>query len=113
MCRDHRDLPSFPSRRSSDLELGQRGPRLSRLAGLSERALGIAHEIKNPLNGVAGFAGLLERSNDQAASRRYAGKVVEGVRQVDEIGKSRLDFARPHRRRGSRGRRARRTRPHR
>lgn len=69
--------------------------RLDRLAGLSELALGVAHEIKNPLNGVMGFASLLERSDDVAAMRRYAGKVVEGVRAVDEIVKGLLGFARP------------------
>ena len=84
-------------------ELEQQVHRLDRLAGLSELALGIAHEIKNPLNGVAGFAGLLERSTDAATSRRYAGKVVEGVRQVDQIVKSLLGFARPDRRRGRTG----------
>jgi signal transduction histidine kinase len=69
--------------------------RLDRLAGLSELALGVAHEIKNPLNGVMGFAGLLERSDDGATMRRYASKIVEGVRAVDEIVKGLLGFARP------------------
>ncbi len=73
--------------------------RLDRLAGLSELALGIAHEIKNPLNGVMGFAALLSRSEDPAAMRRFAGKVVQGVRQVDEIVKALLGFARPERQR--------------
>ncbi len=69
--------------------------RLDRLAGLSELALGVAHEIKNPLNGVMGFASLLGRSDDRDTMRRYAGKVVEGVRAVDEIVKSLLGFAKP------------------
>jgi len=69
--------------------------RLDRLAGLSELALGVAHEIKNPLNGVMGFANLLERSDDSATMRRYAGKIAEGVRAVDEIVKALLGFARP------------------
>lgn len=69
--------------------------RLDRLAGLSELALGVAHEIKNPLNGVMGFANLLERSDDHVTMRRYAGKISEGVRAVDEIVKALLGFARP------------------
>lgn len=69
--------------------------RLDRLAGLSELALGVAHEIKNPLNGVMGFANLLERSDDRATMHRYAGKIVAGVRAVDEIVKALLGFARP------------------
>jgi signal transduction histidine kinase len=74
--------------------------RLDRLAGLSELALGIAHEIKNPLNGVQGFAALLERADDREQMRRFAGKVVQGVRQVDDIVKALLGFARPDQRRG-------------
>jgi signal transduction histidine kinase len=85
--------------RSQVQELEREVHRLDRLAGLSELALGIAHEIKNPLNGVMGFAALLERSEDPVASRRFAGKVVQGVRQVDHIVKSLLGFAKPDRKR--------------
>jgi signal transduction histidine kinase len=85
--------------RSQVQELEREVHRLDRLAGLSELALGIAHEIKNPLNGVMGFAALLERSNDHSASQRFAGKIVQGVRQVDEIVKSLLGFAKPDRKR--------------
>jgi signal transduction histidine kinase len=83
--------------RSRVQELEREVHRLDRLAGLSELALGIAHEIKNPLNGVMGFAALLERGNDLETMRRHAGKVVQGVRQVDEIVRSLLGFSRPDR----------------
>lgn len=76
--------------------------RLDRLAGLSELALGVAHEIKNPLNGVMGFAGLLQRQSGDAAVQRFAGRIVQGLRQVDEIVKGMLSFARPQRQ-GRRG----------
>lgn len=76
-------------------ELEREVRRLDRLAGLSELALGVAHEVKNPLNGVMGFANLLERSKDPDTMRRYAGKVSEGVRAVDDIVKALLGFARP------------------
>ena len=89
--------------RSHVQELEREVHRLDRLAGLSELALGIAHEIKNPLNGVMGFAALLERSEDPTASRRFAGKVVQGVRQVDHIVKSLLGFAKPDRKRARLG----------
>ena len=69
--------------------------RLDRLAGLSELALGVAHEIKNPLNGLLGFASLLQRSDDPKAMKRYAGKIGDGVRAVDDIVKGLLGFARP------------------
>ncbi|MCA8948701.1 MAG: hypothetical protein KDE27_04320 [Planctomycetes bacterium] len=83
--------------RSRVRELEREVDRLDRLAGLSELALGIAHEIKNPLNGVLGFADMLERCEDPDAARRYAGRIVAGVRQVDHIVKSLLGFARPER----------------
>lgn len=83
--------------RSRVRELEREVDRLDRLAGLSELALGIAHEIKNPLNGVLGFANLIERTDDARAQKRYAAKVSEGVRQVDRIVKSLLGFARPER----------------
>jgi signal transduction histidine kinase len=69
--------------------------RLDRLAGLSELALGIAHEIKNPLNGVMGFAALVERCDDPVTVRRYCSKIRQGLARVDETVKSLLAFARP------------------
>jgi signal transduction histidine kinase len=84
--------------RSRIHELERQVHRLDRLAGLSELALGIAHEIKNPLNGAMGFAALIERAPDAGAVRRHAARVREGLAQVDGIVESRLAFARPARR---------------
>ncbi|MBK8101571.1 MAG: hypothetical protein IPK26_31200 [Planctomycetes bacterium] len=86
--------------RSRIRDLEQRVHRLDRLAGLSELALGVAHEIKNPLNGVLGFAALLERAREPATCQRYAGKIAQGLRQIDDIVKAMLAFARPERGRG-------------
>ncbi len=69
--------------------------RLDRLAGLSELALGIAHEIKNPLNGVMGFASLMQRSDDPDTIKRFGTKVISGLDQVDSIVKAMLGFAVP------------------
>lgn len=86
--------------RSRMRDLERKVQRLDRLAGLSELALGVAHEIKNPLNGIMGFASLLERSSEDATTRRHAARIVQGVQQVDRIVKSLLGFARPERSRG-------------
>jgi signal transduction histidine kinase len=86
--------------RSRMAELEREVHRLDKLAGLSELALGVAHEIKNPLNGVMGFAALLERSPDPDTCRRHAGRIVQGLRQVDGIVQALLGFARPEGRRG-------------
>ena len=81
--------------RSQFVDLEREVDRLDRLAGLSELALGIAHEIKNPLNGVMGFAALMDDTDDPEKLRRFAGKVNEGLGQVDSIIKALLAFARP------------------
>jgi len=81
--------------RSKLVDLQREVQRLDRLAGLSELALGVAHEIKNPLNGVVGFASLLERCQDPVTMKRFAGKILAGLRQVDEIVRAMLEFARP------------------
>lgn len=88
--------------RSRLRELEREVHRLDRLAGLSELALGVAHEIKNPLNGAMGFAALLDRASDAATARRYAQRVHEALQQVDEIVRSLLAFARPGHRDGER-----------
>lgn len=69
--------------------------RLDRLAGLSELALGVAHEIKNPLNGVTGYASMLARAQDLETAQRYGQRVLDGIRQVDDIVRQMLAFARP------------------
>jgi signal transduction histidine kinase len=81
--------------RSQVVHLRREVDRLDRLAGLSELALGIAHEIKNPLNGVMGFAALMSKTTDSDKLQRFAGKVNEGLEQVDSIVKALLAFARP------------------
>lgn len=68
---------------------------LDRLAALGRMALSIAHEIRNPLNGVAGFAGLLRRRDLGEKEKRYSEAIIEGVRRVEGIIKNLLAFARP------------------
>jgi PAS domain S-box-containing protein len=72
--------------------------RLDTLASLGEMAAGIAHEIRNPLNGIDGFAALLQRrlvdSEDEDLTR-YASRVRSGVRELDGIVVNLLAFARP------------------
>ncbi|MGE3171663.1 MAG: ATP-binding protein [Planctomycetota bacterium] len=96
------DLPDGELRlledRSRIRELEREVHRLDRLAGLSELALGVAHEIKNPLNGAMGFAELLERDPGGPAAGRHAARIRQGLAQVDEIVKSLLAFARPQQR---------------
>ncbi|HYC78293.1 MAG TPA: histidine kinase dimerization/phospho-acceptor domain-containing protein, partial [Planctomycetota bacterium] len=75
--------------------------RLDDLAALGEMAAGVAHEIRNPLNGVEGFAGLLARALeadgalDRGQLARYVDRIRRGVSEVDEIIADLLMWARP------------------
>jgi len=69
--------------------------RLARLSSLSELALGVAHEVRNPLNGIAGFAGMLKRCPDSPKAAHWAERIEEGAWRVDRIVGDLLAFARP------------------
>ena len=70
--------------------------RMHTLAALGEMAATVAHEIRNPLGGIASFASLLER--DLAAgdpNRRLVGRITEGVARLNRIVSSLLSYTRP------------------
>ncbi len=65
------------------------------LASLGEMAASIAHEIRNPLVGISGFASLLARDlgdNDQL--KDMAKKIVSGVNSINKTIQTLLEFAR-------------------
>jgi signal transduction histidine kinase len=73
--------------------------RLDRLAEMGRIAAIIAHEIRNPLAGIRGFAGLLERDlagkDGTETQRRWTRRINEGVERADAIIDSVLFLARP------------------
>ena len=70
--------------------------RVHTLAALGEMAATVAHEIRNPLGGIAGFAALLERDLDvQDPRRRLVQKITEGVGRLNRIVSSLLTYTRP------------------
>lgn len=73
--------------------------RLDRLAELGRVAAIIAHEIRNPLSGIRGFAGLLKRRLEEGAgdgaALRWAERICEGADRADQIIDSVLFLARP------------------
>ncbi|UCD95210.1 MAG: PAS domain S-box protein [Candidatus Zixiibacteriota bacterium] len=65
------------------------------LASLGEMAASIAHQIRNPLAGIGGFASLLTRDLDaEPSQKKMAQKIVEGVESINSTIQTLLDFAR-------------------
>ncbi len=69
--------------------------RMKILASLGEMAASIAHEIRNPLVGISGYAALLERDlNYDSRHKEMAKKIVTGVDSINRTIQNLLDFAR-------------------
>ncbi|MEQ1891946.1 MAG: ATP-binding protein [Planctomycetota bacterium] len=80
------------------LALSERLHAADKLSALGTMAAGIAHEIRNPLNAVRGFAELLDtRKDTDERARQWSRHIVAGVREVDTIIENMLSFASPQR----------------
>lgn len=79
------------SRTQMELRLQQS----ERLASIGEMSTYIAHEIRNPLFAISGFANQLLRDAEDEKSREKLGIIVAESRRLDGILKSILTFARP------------------
>jgi PAS domain S-box-containing protein len=74
-------------------ELEEEITRVRTLAALGEMAATVAHEVKNPLGGIRGFADLLDRDLEKDDPRRKSvEKIVEGVETLDKIVLSLLNY---------------------
>src|SRR5690606_30843741 len=67
-----------------------------RLAAIGKMAATVAHEIRNPLGGIRGFAALLARDvvEDDPKSRLVE-KILVGVKQLDRVVSDLLEYTRP------------------
>ncbi len=69
------------------------GERMKQLGEMSAR---LAHEIRNPLGGIRGFAMLLHQDlAGQPHLQEFAGQVVEGTRSLERLVCSMLEYAKP------------------
>lgn len=70
--------------------------RQDRLKELGEMAASVAHEIRNPLGGIEGWASLLKRDlADRPASEQMAERIIDGVRTLNRLVSNILHYSRP------------------
>ncbi len=69
--------------------------RADRLASIGEMAAGIAHEIKNPLAGIAGVIQVLKRDQIDDQKKVVLDEVLSQVERMDKAVRNLLAFARP------------------
>jgi PAS domain S-box-containing protein len=77
-------------------ELEEQARRQDRLTALGQMAATVAHEIRNPLGGIEGFASLLTRDFDEDDPRlKLVTKILEGARSLNRVVSELLMFTRP------------------
>jgi signal transduction histidine kinase len=82
--------------RTELVELSERLHGLDKLAALGNMAGGIAHELRNPMHAVKGFAALLaQRLEPLTQEQRWATRIVEGVGEAETVLSSMLSLAAP------------------
>jgi two-component system sensor histidine kinase HydH len=77
-------------------ELEERVSRSERLAALGSLAAGVAHEIRNPLSSIKGFAQFFLKKNPPgSADQKYSEVMIQEVERLDRVISSLLDYAKP------------------
>ena len=77
-------------------ELEERIKRSERLASLGSLAAGMAHEIRNPLSSIKGFAQFfLKKTTPGSEDHKYSEVMIKEVERLNRVISNLLDFARP------------------
>jgi len=85
------------SNRSEQQKLAKSLQQSERLQEIGEMAATLAHEIRNPLGGIEGFAQLLKRDLETPTHQRMIQAILEGTSALNRLVNEVLDYARPFR----------------
>jgi len=81
---------------SDEQAFDQHAQQRERLAVIGELAAGVAHEIRNPLTGIANCAQVLQlRLAEEERNRKMADLILQETQRLERIVTSLLGFARP------------------
>jgi len=82
--------------RTRERELERLAERSRELVSVGQMAATIAHEVRNPLGAIHGFASLLQQDLEgQERPLRLVGKILGGVARADGVITDVLEFSRP------------------
>jgi two-component system sensor histidine kinase HydH len=77
-------------------ELQEKVNRSERLAALGSLAAGVAHEIRNPLSSIKGFAQFFLKKNPPGSTdHKYSEVMIQEVERLDRVISNLLDYAKP------------------
>ncbi|WP_213358057.1 two-component system sensor histidine kinase NtrB [Chlamydiifrater phoenicopteri] len=70
--------------------------RYKNISEIGRLAATLAHEIRNPLTGIEGFASLLKEELSSPRHKRMAQSIVDGTRSLNSLVSSILEYTRPN-----------------
>ncbi|MBL8921911.1 MAG: HAMP domain-containing protein [Myxococcaceae bacterium] len=83
-------------RRSDDLQRAHNNlVQSEKLSAVGELAASVAHEVKNPMVGILGFAQLGKESDTMDEAKEYFGLIESDTQRANKILQNLLEFARP------------------